>query len=55
MERSGSSRREMIERLNAFLERYAQECEIREDPRWRPVKWVGEVPIADAIRMLKEP
>lgn len=54
MERPSPSQGEMTQRLNAFLERYAQSCEEREDPRRRCVKYVGEVSIADAVRMLKE-
>jgi RNase P subunit RPR2 len=46
---------ETKERLNTFLERYALECEAREDPRRRYVKYVGEVSIADAVRMLQDP
>lgn len=44
----------MEDRLNLFLEDYARACEARHDPRHKHVKYVGIVPIADAIRMLKE-
>jgi hypothetical protein len=45
---------QMEDRLNLFLEDYARQCEVKGDQRIRHVKHVGVVPIADAVRMLKE-
>jgi hypothetical protein len=45
------TRAAMLARAKVFLERYAASCEARGDTRRRVVRFVGEVSMAEAVRM----